>query len=116
MGKWPLHRHVLHRYGDRVRLEVADPDGQIAWRGLLLEHDYPPVVGHIDADALDEDFDHCPLLLVRPYCMRWEWAVRKPARSAFIAWRLRRTQDGGRISSCATRSEVGDEAGGAGLV
>src|SRR5947209_5088565 len=77
--QWPLYGYVLHRYRNGVRLEVADPDGQIARRGLLLEHDYPPVVGHIDADALDEDFDHRPLLLVRPYCMRWASAVRKPA-------------------------------------
>src|SRR6266852_4856711 len=91
MSERPLDGHVLHRNGDGVCLEVADPDWEVAGRGLLLEHDYAPVVGHVDADALDEDFDHCPLLLVRPYCMRWKWAVRNTAQSAFIAWKLRRT-------------------------
>src|SRR5437764_3610926 len=89
VGQWPLYGHVLHRNGDRVCLEVADPDRQVAWRGLLLEHDYPPVVGHIDADALDEDFDHRPLLLVRRYCMRWAWTVRKGTQSPIIQSCLR---------------------------
>src|SRR5579883_400242 len=77
VGEGPADRHVLHRYGDGVGLELADPDRQEARPGLLFQHDHALVVRHIDAYALDVDLDHLWISFAGPAAEAYAPAARR---------------------------------------